>query len=236
MLFAIVVAAGRGLRMGFKKQFFSLAGQPMWTRSVQAMLAGGAEQVVVVASAEDVDAMSESMANCQWADRCVVAVGGDTRHQSVVAGMRHIYEQVTSLEVDLRDVLVGVHDAARPFVCAEDVSNTYACARAEGVAILGTGCKDTVKWYDGAYVDHTVPREQLFLAQTPQVIRGDIVYRAYLTDSSPQSPTDDSALMESLGYRVACVESTHYNGKVTTPADLDYARWLASKLWGEEKL
>ncbi|EPZ45898.1 IspD/TarI family cytidylyltransferase [Alicyclobacillus acidoterrestris] len=234
MLFAIVVAAGQGRRMGFKKQFLQLAGRPMWTRSVEAMLAGGAQRVAVVASAEDIPQMRGTLEEVAWNERCAVVQGGPTRHASVAAGMRYIYDTVLEIGLDLREVLVAVHDAARPFVSRDDVIRTYDAARPSGAAILGRSCRDTVKWRTDQYVDHTVPREQLFLAETPQVVRGDLIYSAYLEDSSVESPTDDSALLESLGYRVACVESTAYNGKVTTPADLDYAAWLASKLWGEE--
>ncbi|WAH37370.1 IspD/TarI family cytidylyltransferase [Alicyclobacillus dauci] len=234
MFFAVVVAAGQGRRMGFKKQFMDLAGRPMWIRSTGAMFTGGVECTVVVTSKEDHGAFAAELRSMEWASRCHLVVGGDTRHESVVAGIRRIWDIVKDKRVDPNSVLVAVHDAARPFVASDDIRRAFARASEHGAAILGRFCRDTVKWVEQDMVEKTIPREKLFLAETPQVIRGDIVRRAYFDAKLDTTPTDDSALLEELGIPVTCVESTRYNGKVTTPADLDYANWLASKLWGNE--
>lgn len=234
MLFAIVVAAGQGRRMGFKKQFIHLAGQPMWVRSMEAMFAGGAEHTFVVAGEEDMQMMQETLARSRWSTRATLVIGGETRHDSVKAGMLQIYQTITQRKFALPSVLVGVHDAARPFVTALDVKRAFHQASDTGAALLGRACRDTVKWIENGVVARTIPRDQLFLAETPQIVRGDYIERAYLNSGQLLSPSDDSALLESLGLTVAYVESTSYNGKVTTPADLDYAHWLAEKMWGDE--
>lgn len=238
--FAIVVAAGQGRRMGFKKQFIDLAGRPMWLRSVEAMLQGGAMHVTIVAGVDDVQSMTDVLDDVGMQLTCTVVAGGDSRHASVVAGVRHIFTTVEQMSVESHSLLIAVHDAARPFVAAKDVERVYFEAEQRGAAILGRFCRDTVKWVEAEKVVRTLPREQLFLAETPQVIRGDLAERVYLDEASDDTvvghspvsaPTDDSSLLEALGVGVACVESTSHNGKVTTPDDLEYATWLAKKLW-----
>lgn len=235
--YAIVVAAGQGRRMGFKKQFLDLAGRPMWLRSVEVMLRSGASRVIVVTSADDIEQMNRELINrVTYGKQVRVVPGGATRHESVTAGMREVHLELSDAMASPSDVLVAVHDAARPFVQAQDIQRVYDMALKCGGALLGHYSRDTVKWVSDACVEETLVRERIFLAETPQVVRGDYIERAYLNGesslSSTESPTDDSALLESLGVKVACVESTGYNGKVTTPSDLDYAAWLANRLWG----
>lgn len=226
--------------MGFKKQFIDLCGRPMWLRSIDAMLQGGARHVTVVTGADDMASMTSVLVDVGMMSNCTVVVGGNTRHGSVVAGVRHIFTQARQTVSGDGSVFIAVHDAARPFVSAGDVEQVYLEAEQSGAAILGRYCRDTVKWVEEKKVLRTLPRDQLFLAETPQVIRGDLAKRVYLPGTAGDScledlevaaPTDDSSLLEAIGIEVVCVESTSHNGKVTTPDDLQYATWLASKLW-----
>lgn len=232
MRFAIIVAAGQGRRMGYKKQFIDMVGRPMWVRSMEAMFSGGAEQVVVVTSEDDLAEFRDGLASSSYSERVSFRVGGETRHASVVSGMHHIVDEMKRRNVSPSDVVVAIHDAARPFVSSADVKRVFAKAVDEGAALLGQYARDTVKWVEEANVRRTIPREMVFLAQTPQVIRGDMIHTAYVNTTVVQSSTDDSGLFESLGMTVACVESTSFNGKVTTPDDLEFAEWLANRLWG----
>lgn len=234
MLFAIVVAAGQGRRMGFKKQFIDLAGSPMWLRSVEAMAAGGAERIVIVVSADDYTSFQQDLAASHLASQSTLVVGGDSRFASVRSGMSHIFEILTHCDnpTQLNQVQIAIHDAARPFTSPVDVQRTFVQASQTGAAILGRYCRDTVKWVEDSLVQRTVSREHLFLAETPQVVRGDYIEHAYLANEDGVSATDDSALLEALDIPVSFVEANHFNGKVTTPADLEYACWLANKTWG----
>ncbi|WP_326832524.1 IspD/TarI family cytidylyltransferase [Alicyclobacillus mali (ex Roth et al. 2021)] len=232
MWVAIVVAAGEGRRMGFKKQFLDLAGRPMWLRSAEAMIGGGADEIVVVASSADVERMR---GEAQEAGRDLHFVeGGETRHASVVSGVKRALELMASRGASPRQTAFAIHDAARPFVAEEDVRRVFEAALQAGGAVLGSPCRDTVKRVDGGWVRETVPRDGLFLAETPQAIRADLAPKVYLERrySADESPTDDSGAMEAVGVPVFAVASTAFNGKVTTPADLDYARWLARERWG----
>ncbi|WP_284199391.1 IspD/TarI family cytidylyltransferase [Alicyclobacillus sacchari] len=155
-----------------------------------------------------------------------------TRHDSVTAGIRALVAWGDETGVDIRETVVAVHDGARPFVQAEDVARVFSAAAEHGGAVLGKPCRDTVKWVEGQRVERTISRDKLFMAETPQAIRGDWIQQAYFGDGFIASPTDDSAVMEARGIPVAAIESSGYNGKVTTPADLAYAEWLANRLWG----
>ncbi|WP_062309723.1 IspD/TarI family cytidylyltransferase [Alicyclobacillus sendaiensis] len=232
MWVAIVVAAGEGRRMGFKKQFLDLAGRPMWLRSVEAMIRGGADEIVVVASSADVDRMREEAGGVGL--EIHFAEGGETRHASVVSGVKRALELVARHRVDAARAAFAIHDAARPFVAEEDVRRVFEAAARAGGAVLGSPCRDTVKRVEGGFVQETVPRDKLFLAETPQAIRADLVSRVYLERhyGSEDAPTDDSGAMEAAGVPVVAVASTAFNGKITMPADLDYARWLARERWG----
>ncbi|WP_157071093.1 IspD/TarI family cytidylyltransferase [Alicyclobacillus acidiphilus] len=232
MRFAIVVAAGQGRRMGFKKQFLNLAGKSMWLRSTEAMLCSGVSHVIVVASEEDWPRMESEISTLDNPARVRLTRGGATRHDSVVAGMQVVRGLLEAMALPPSEALVAVHDAARPFVSIADVDQVFEQAAVHGGALLGRYSRDTVKWVQDDRVDRTIPRERVFLAETPQVVRGDFIEQAYFAQEVSDSPTDDSAILESLGVKVACVESTGYNGKVTTPSDLDYAQWLSIRLWG----
>lgn len=240
--FAIVVAAGQGRRMGFKKQFVNLAERPMWLRSVDAMLYRDGIRVIVVAGNDDVPPIANAIAKEGLQSICTAVPGGATRHESVLMGVQRVVDTMVKENLRPADVLVLVHDAARPFVSKCDVEQVCQKASENGAAILGSYCRDTVKWVDSGAITKTLPRKNLFLAETPQVIRGDFLTTAYFDGhlSAPSDgfsptelpPTDDSSLLESKGISVSCVESSSYNGKLTTPADLEYATWLAQKLWG----
>ncbi|WP_076345565.1 IspD/TarI family cytidylyltransferase [Alicyclobacillus vulcanalis] len=232
MWVAIVVAAGEGRRMGFKKQFLDLAGRSMWLRSAEAMLAGGADEIVVVASAADVARMEEEARHAQLAVH--FALGGATRHESVVSGVKRALERMAAGGADLAHSALAVHDAARPFVSAEDVRRVFEAAMRCGGAVLGSPCRDTVKRVASGWVQETIPRDELFLAETPQALRADLAPSVYLerTYAADEAPTDDSGAMEAAGVPVVAVTSMAYNGKITTPADLDYARFLALERWG----
>lgn len=220
--------------MGFKKQFLDLAGRPMWLRSVDAMLYRDGVRVIVVAGQEDVSTIGETIHAYKLNSVCISVAGGATRHKSVEVGIRHVLGVIEQETLDPSEVLVAVHDAARPFVSQFDVEKVSDKALAHGAAILGTYCRDTVKWVEHDAIMRTLPREHLFLAETPQVLRGDLLDIAYAQTPtfSDFVPTDDSSLLEMHDISVACVESTSYNAKLTTPTDLEYATWLAQKLWG----
>ena len=120
---------------------------------------------------------------------------------------------------------VAVHDAARPCLTEELVSAVFAAAREHGAALLATPVIDTIKQAgDDRFTTATVPRANLYLAQTPQVFRRDWLDEAYARRGDRDAgATDDTQLVEALGHRCAIVPSTPLNLKITTPKDLALA-------------
>ncbi|MCL6547395.1 MAG: 2-C-methyl-D-erythritol 4-phosphate cytidylyltransferase [Alicyclobacillus sp.] len=253
--YGILVAAGHGTRMGFRKQYTLLAGLPMWERAAEALLAGGVEHVWVVVPPEDVAAVERHVTARGRESLFSVVAGGSTRCDSVRHGLSAVLsvcrEQPSPVEDapvsrmgasdaparSVSDVLVAVHDAARPFVLAQDVEAVIAAAERCGGAVLGQPCADTIKRVDDGRIVETVPRAYLWQAQTPQVFRASWLWEAYQRLQEREVvPTDDAEVVErGLGYRVQMVRAQGWNLKVTTPSDLEFAHWLAERRWGGER-
>lgn len=237
--YGLVVAGGQGSRLGFPKQYANLAGKPMWERAVMSLLAGGVSAIWLVVPAGDVPEVNRYIAQLQDHPVQQVVVGGASRADSVARGLDAIFAANTG---ELEDLLIAIHDAARPFVAAIDVAAVLAAAEQAGAAMLGAACVDTMKKVLDGRVIETVAREGLWHAQTPQVFRSDwlrTVYQRLSREgfgkvSMMEQVTDDASLMEAFGYEVHLVPSTGFNGKVTTVTDLEYATWLAVQRWGEK--
>jgi 2-C-methyl-D-erythritol 4-phosphate cytidylyltransferase len=117
--------------------------------------------------------------------------------------------------------IVAVHDGVRPFVAVEEIERTVAAARETGAAILVGPVVDTIKEINGDSVVRTLNRKQLRRALTPQCFRYDLLKRAFENiDVNDPSITDESFLVEKLGERVAIVEGSPANIKITTKQDL----------------
>lgn len=221
MIEAILVAGGRGVRFGgtVPKQFQALAGVPLlvWSARRLAALSDLRRIIVVAAPAEH--------------GRCVellsplglplgVAAAGEERQHSVASGLAAV---AATCE------LVIVHDAARPLVAPAEVASCVAAARATGAAILATPVADTVKRAEQGRITATIPRAGLWLAQTPQVFRADLLRRAHAEAARlGVVATDDAALVERLGEPVTIVAGSHVNRKITTPEDLAWAEAMVA--------
>ena len=123
--------------------------------------------------------------------------------------------------------LLLVHDAARPFVSLECVEACVAAAATHGAAIAAVAAHDTVKLADpDSVIIETLDRRRIWLAQTPQVFRTDLLREAYQRARSDGFvATDDAALVERLGHAVRIVPGESTNRKITTPDDLRWAEW-----------
>jgi 2-C-methyl-D-erythritol 4-phosphate cytidylyltransferase/2-C-methyl-D-erythritol 2,4-cyclodiphosphate synthase len=145
--------------------------------------------------------------------------GGARRQDSVANAFRALREST--------DVVL-VHDAARPFVTSDLITKAIKAAAEHGAAIVAQPASDTVKRVrrdqDPMAVVETIPRESIFLAQTPQAFRTEILKDAIALGESGVDATDEAALAERAGYAVHIVESTAKNLKITTIDDLAEAR------------
>jgi 2-C-methyl-D-erythritol 4-phosphate cytidylyltransferase len=217
---AILVAAGRGERMGAgrPKAFLAIAGQTLLVRSARALRA--APSVGAIVAVVPADAIDEARALLDASvPGCVVVAGGGRRQDSVKAGLDALPERFEGV--------VLVHDAARPFVPADVVEAVAAAAREHGAAIPAVSLTDTVKEVLDARVTGTLDRNRLAAAQTPQAFRRDVLARAYgRAFADAVTVTDESMAVERLGLPVACVEGSARNRKLTTPDDLQWAERL----------
>jgi 2-C-methyl-D-erythritol 4-phosphate cytidylyltransferase/2-C-methyl-D-erythritol 2,4-cyclodiphosphate synthase len=213
---AIIVAAGRGDRMGspVPKQLLDLGGRTMLQRSVATFDRHPAvSQIVVVLPSELVERGGDLVG--PTSRPCVVVAGGPRRQDSVVQG-------VGVLRADVDVVLV--HDAARPFADSSLIDRVVDAVGRVGAAIPAIGVRDTVKRSASAGLLETIPRNELWLAQTPQGFRRDLLERAMGAARGEAIVTDESMLMERMGQPVAIVPGDERNIKVTTPDDLASAR------------
>jgi 2-C-methyl-D-erythritol 4-phosphate cytidylyltransferase len=231
MVYGIVVAAGQGSRIGFRKQYAELAGKPVWRRSVEALLAGGVAKVWLTVPEDDVPDLKREVERGDLYQRVRVTAGGGTRFESVRLGLSALLRDCEAGECEL-PLYVAVHDAARPFVSEADVRAVVQAAGETGGAILASPCPDTVKRACDQYIAETIPREQIWLAQTPQVFRTEWMRERYFDPDVFFSATDDAAVFEAVGYKVRIVPATSDNRKITTPEDWEYAKWLAKRRWG----
>ena len=210
---AIVAAGGRGTRLGASvpKQLLPLAGRPILARSVDALLASGVIDDLVIALPDDLLASPPEYLN---RTNVRLVAGGLRRRDSVAAGFARI---------DPRADVVVVHDAARPFVSPDVIARTVDAAARNGAAIAALPAHDTVKEVDAGAVTRTLPRERIWLAQTPQAFRPAVLRDALAQDGDA---TDEAALAERAGHPVMVVDGDPRNIKITTADDLAAAERL----------
>jgi len=214
----VIVAAGRGDRMGTSvpKQLLDLGGRPLLQHSVRLFDRHPAvsELVVVLPSDRLADAaklVGPTMRSCR------VVGGGVRRQDSVVAGAGALSDRV--------DVVL-IHDAARPFADDQVIERVLAGVAARGAAVPAVSARDTVKQRDAASgcVSRTLSRDDIWLAQTPQGFRRDVLAAAFAEGERGGEATDEAMLAERAGLPVAIVEGDARNVKITTPDDLAAAR------------
>lgn len=218
----IVPAAGSGQRFGGKhnKIFQRLKGQPVFIRTLEMFTSrDDVVQVQLVASEADLPEIKERFGGNLGFMGVSLTAGGATRTQSVTNALA---------KVDPEADLVCVHDAVRPCVSSLWIDAVFNEASKSGAAILAYPVHGTLKKVSAAgVIDETVPRADLWEAQTPQVFRRDLLMRAY---ASPREATDDAALVEALGHGVTVVMGDPRNIKITTPGDLALAEAVIDSL------
>jgi len=221
----IIVAAGAGVRAGSgePKQFRSIHGVPLLLRALRPFTSHpDVGRITVALPAAFADRPPDWLAKLQG-ERLAFVTGGATRADSVRAGLR-------ALAADARIVLI--HDAARPFVGRETIDAVIACARSGVGATAALPVSDTIKEVgDGARIARTLPRDNLWRAQTPQGFPRPMLEQAYarLRLEDPP-PTDDAELCERAGFPVDVVADSAHNMKVTTADDFRIAEAFAREL------
>ncbi len=217
--FAVILpAAGRSSRFAGaarKKVFADLQGRPVWLRSAERFVnRDDVIQTLVVIAADDEEWFREKFRpNLAFLDVEIV-IGGGERADSVENALARVKPEAD---------FVAVHDAARPLIAKEWIGNVFHAAETYGAAILATPVTSTVKRViDQTRILETVPRADLWAAQTPQVARREWLLAAYAKRGTFQ-PTDEAQLLERAGYQVHVVPGSPLNFKITAAEDLKMA-------------
>jgi len=216
---AIIVAAGSGRRLGcdLPKAFVPLGGHPMLYYAVRAVGAVKDITEAVITLPAEMLGEGRSVVRGTGVDIPVkLTAGGAERQDSV-----RIALALVSAESDV----VVVHDAARPFASPRLFGESIRAAYLAGGAIAAIPVSDTLKQVDGDAIVATAPRIGLYCAQTPQAFRRELLARAHDEATRDRiAATDDAELVERLGARVAIVEGSSLNFKITTRDDLAIAQ------------
>ena len=231
----ILVAAGRGSRAGegLPKQYRTIAGEAVLTRTINAFLSvPGVGQILTVIHPDDAAPCEAAFAAATGPQRhrlLAPARGGATRQASTYAGLRALAD-AGKIPPDI----VLIHDAARPFVSPTLIARAIDAALLHGAAAPGLALTDTIKLIgaDGR-IAGTLDRDSLRAAQTPQAFHFPLIFAAHERAAAcgETSLTDDAAIAEAAGHRVAIFPGEPGNMKITTPEDFAQAEArLASAL------
>ncbi|MEZ5944072.1 MAG: 2-C-methyl-D-erythritol 4-phosphate cytidylyltransferase [Planctomycetaceae bacterium] len=221
MSFAVVLAAaGRSSRFGetkLKKPFLDLAGQPVWLRALEPFLGQpDVSQILISVSPDEVDWFISTFSK-QVAEHSIQVIpGGAERFDSVQNALNAVSPNIE---------YIAVHDAARPLLTVEVVEQVFAAARTHGAAIPAHRVVNTLKRVADGRIIETVPRDDLWNAQTPQTFRRNILLAAYAARNDFPA-TDEAQLVERWGHPVHVVECPSTNLKITTKADFALAEHL----------
>ena len=196
------------------KQFLELAGTPILIHTLKAFERCDAiHEIIIVLAEEETDGFLSLAGEHGLHKVAQVVPGGCTRAESVLRGLQAV--DAGSAEI------VAVHDGVRPFVMPEEISRTVAAAKPEGAAILVSTPVDTIKEVNAGVVAKTLDRATIRNALTPQCFHYRLLLRAYdHVDVLDPELTDESSLVERLGVRIAIVEGSSRNIKITRLEDL----------------
>jgi 2-C-methyl-D-erythritol 4-phosphate cytidylyltransferase len=222
MVAAIIVAAGKGVRMGTgaDKLFLEVAGRPIvahtWQRFDEAKCI---DEIILVVRDEMQKVFKELAARFLFQKPFRITVGGVERQDSVWNGLETLLPQTE---------IVAIHDAARPCTSGELIAATIKAAKETGAAVAAQPVTDTIKESaDGKLIQRTLDRSRLWAVQTPQTFRVEVIRRALVeARRSKLIFTDDTAACELIGQPVRLVSSIVPNPKVTVPGDLPFIEIL----------
>ncbi len=230
MLSAIIVAGGSSRRMGFDKLFAPLNGKPVLAWSLAAFQAcPDVDDILVVTRPERVQEI-EQLGKTEGITKLSQTIqGGAERHLSVWNGLKSVAHE--------RADFVAIHDAARPLVTPQLISDCLALARIHGAACCASPIPDTVK--RASYelmVSDSVDRQGLWAMQTPQIFKTALIQQAYASlMAHSELVTDEVSAVQKLGKHVALLPNEDYNFKITFARDLPLAEQVLDIRAGKER-
>lgn len=220
MDYAIIVAGGKGTRMGasIPKQFLPVNGLPVLMQTIKRFKeCGDGLEIIIVLPKEQHEYWYELCKKHRFTSTYTVAEGGETRFHSVKNGLAMIPDDAEGI--------VGVHDGVRPFPSVEVIRNCYETARTAKAVVPVIPVVETLIHIDDQGNSETVPRDSYRLVQTPQAFDIQLLKRAY-KQPYQDSFTDDASVVDSIGQEITLIDGNRENIKITTPFDLRMARIL----------
>lgn len=216
--FAIIVAGGKGLRMGgdLAKQFIVVGGKPVLMRTLEAFRRADEEICLIVVLPHEQQAYwKELCSTYRFGLPHQIACGGATRFESVHNGLKQINA----------DGLVAVHDGVRPFVSARLINRAFDAAAVSGAVVPVTEAVESIRRIGPDGVSRAEDRAAYRFVQTPQVFSAALLHEAY-RQPYREAFTDDASVVEALGRPIHLIPGERENIKITTPFDLRLAETL----------
>lgn len=220
MDYVVIVAGGKGLRMGSSvpKQFLPINGLPVLMQTIKRFREyDNSLNIILVLPKEQHEYWHELCKNYHFTAAYAVAEGGETRFHSVRNGLAMIPDDT--------DGVVGVHDGVRPFPSVDVIRDCFETARTAKAVVPVVPVVETLIHIDGQGNAEPAPRDSFRLVQTPQTFDIQLLKRAYKQDYK-DCFTDDASVVDSIGQKITLIEGNRENIKITTPFDLRIARVL----------
>lgn len=212
--YAIIVAGGKGLRMGGEvpKQFLPINGKPILMHTIEVFRkALDGIEIILVLPADQHEYWQKLCQDYNFCSPELIAKGGETRFHSVKNGLAFL--------PDDEDAVVGIHDGVRPFVSKETIQRCYAAAAGGRAVVPVVPVVETIRQILPDGMSITRPRDEYRLVQTPQTFPLVMLKKAY-EQSYSETFTDDASVVEAMGEEILMVEGNRENIKITTPSDL----------------
>lgn len=220
---AVLVGAGLGLRMGgpVKKPFLEIQGKPIFLRTIERFSEIGlVSEIIFVVGESEIKSLRE-----QWQ-----ATLDNYRVKKIVAGGKKRQDSVYNgiCQTDPNAGIILIHDVVRPLVRKEHIEAVIHKVEESHAAILAAPMKATVKEAGkDMFIQRTIPRSSLWMAQTPQGFKRDLIVKVFEQfKNTGREFTDDAEMAEKAGYPVCIVPGTDENIKITTPEDIRLAEAL----------
>ncbi|WMI80231.1 2-C-methyl-D-erythritol 4-phosphate cytidylyltransferase [Anaerotignum sp. MB30-C6] len=213
---AIIVAAGKGRRMGsqISKQFLKLRGKEILAHTVSRFEQfSNIQEIVLVTGKDNIEDVNAMVKDYGWKKISAVVIGGKERQDSVKCGLNVLSEKTE---------IVLIHDGVRPFVTEDMIDRSIEAAQNYGACVLGVAAKDTIKICDeDGVVVETPKRSALWHIQTPQTFRTEIIESAYKKATQEGFiGTDDASVAEFAGAKIKVIPGSYQNIKITTREDI----------------
>ncbi|MDR1774577.1 MAG: 2-C-methyl-D-erythritol 4-phosphate cytidylyltransferase, partial [Clostridioides sp.] len=221
---AIIVAAGSGKRMNLdiNKQFIKLQGKEIIAITISKFYNNPDISEIIVCIKEEEKDIFDSIFKKYNFKNIKIAFGGKERQDTINNGLNLL---------DKNSEIVLIHDGARPFVSEKIIKDTILSCMENKAVIVAVPVKDTIKIVQNGEIQITPNRANIWAAQTPQVFQKEIITNAYKKAYNDNFyGTDDSSLVERIGYKVKIVSGNYDNIKITSPEDLSIAESILNRI------